>query len=70
MGNRWPTYEAYFRFVQDEWSMTQPEVRDSLSAHLIAEITAAGTPVVTEFPLVNKIVELCALGRYHPGWKR
>ena len=35
--------------------------------HLVDEIEAAGAPAFREFPFVNKIVELCAIGHYQEG---
>ena len=66
MGNGWQTYESYFRFVQGEWGATPLDFQKELLALLDGEIAAAGSPAFTDFPFVNKIVELCVIGRQHP----
>jgi hypothetical protein len=66
LGNRWPTYERYFCFVQAEWSTTSVEARERLTATLTSQIEATGQRVFMGFPMVNKIVELRLIGRRHP----
>jgi hypothetical protein len=67
LGNRWPTYAAYFGVVQDEWGSTSPATRADLSRELTRLIEASGKPVFSGFPMTNKIVELLLMGRHHPG---
>jgi hypothetical protein len=67
LGGSWPSYETYFRFVQDEWSATQEATRAELEAALKTLIESAGRPAFPGFPMVNKIVELRLMGRRHPG---
>jgi len=67
LGGSWPSYETYFRFVQDEWSATQPATQAELEAALRTLIESAGRPAFPGFPMVNKIVELRLMGRRHPG---
>ncbi|MHB8288686.1 MAG: hypothetical protein ACYDEY_05535 [Acidimicrobiales bacterium] len=66
LGGSWSTYEAYFRFVQEEWASTSGTTRAELVAALAALIEATGTEVFSEFPMANKIVELRVIGRRHP----
>lgn len=66
MGNRWPTYEAYFGVVQDEWGSTSTGTQADLVKELTRAIEAADAPVFSGFPMTNKIVELRLIGRYHP----
>jgi hypothetical protein len=42
LGNKWPTYEAYFRFVQDEWNTTGPSARADLVTDRIVELRLMG----------------------------
>jgi hypothetical protein len=65
LGNRWSTYEAYFRFVQNEWATTEPNDRIAMTTRVVERIQATGAPVGAAFPLVNKIVELRLIGRQH-----
>jgi hypothetical protein len=67
LGNRWPTYEAYFRFAQQQWEDTDRAARDELVAELTRLIEATGQEVSAEFPMVTKIIELRLIGRRHPG---
>lgn len=66
LGNRWPTYEAYFGVVQDEWGSTGTATRADLVKELTRLMEAAGEPVFSGFPVTNKIVELRLMGRHHP----
>lgn len=70
LGDAWPTYERYFRFVQQEWAGTPEEVRAALAAELQRQIEAAGASIFDGFPTVNKIVELRLIGRRHPSASR
>ncbi len=62
MGNPWPTYERYFRYVQGEWSATPLGTQAALKDQLVAHVNAAGGPIFDGFPIVTKIVELCVIG--------
>lgn len=66
LGNRWPTYEMYFRYVQDEWASTETIDRTTMITRVTERIEATGAAVFPGFPLVNKIVELRLIGRHHP----
>jgi hypothetical protein len=63
MGNRFPTYRAYFESVQGEWSSTPEETRALLVAELDGLI---GSDKILRYPATNKLVELCLIGRHHP----
>ena len=66
MGNKWPTYEDYFRFVQHEWESADPATREELVAELTRLIIEApGQAVSAEFPMINKITELRPIGQRH-----
>jgi len=67
LGNAWPTYERYFRFVQQVWAATPTDARTELAAELGRQIEATGAPVFGGFPMVNKVVELRLIGRRHPS---
>ncbi len=67
LGNRWSTYEGYFRHVQDERSTNAPAIREDLIDALTGQIEATGAEPFFGFPMVNKIVELWLMGRHHPG---
>lgn len=66
LGNKWRTYEDYFRFVQHEWESTDPATQEELVAELTRLIIGAkGQAVSAEFPMINKITELRLIGRRH-----
>jgi len=67
LGNRWPTYEAYFRAVQEIWAETDPEVQEELVSVLRKLIESASSVVFTAYPMINKIVELRLIGQNHQG---
>jgi hypothetical protein len=67
LGNSWPSYENYFKYVQAEWESTNAGTRDLLIAELTRVIEECGHPVFAEFPMINKIVELRLMGRRHPA---
>jgi len=67
LGNRWRTYEAYFRCVQEEWAATDPATREELVQTVKALIEQTGQQVFSGFPMTNKIVELRLIGRRHPA---
>jgi len=65
-GSHWRRYEQYFMRVRSEWAATDDDSRCALIDHMSSAVEAAGAPVVPEFPMVNKIVELRLIGRQHP----
>jgi hypothetical protein len=65
MGGRWKTYGDYFKFVQDEWSTTDPVTQAALVTGLI-EATGL-KELFSGFPVTNKVVELRLIGRRHHG---
>ena len=65
--DRWPTYAAYFRYVQNEWDATSPATRDELAAEVTRLIGVTGQDVSGKFPMINKITELWMIGRCHPS---
>lgn len=65
LGNRWPTYEAYFGFVQQTWQATDPVTLGDLVVRMTTAVEATGREVFSGFPMVNKITELCLMGRHH-----
>jgi hypothetical protein len=69
LGNRWPTYEDYFRFVQEEWQSTDSATRVQLVAEVTRAIEATGQQVYPGFPMTNKIIELRLIGRHRPKVK-
>lgn len=66
LGSGWRTYKAYFKYVQAEWQSTNPTTQDKLIAELTRLIEEIGRPVFHGFPMINKIIELRLIGRYHP----
>jgi hypothetical protein len=65
IGGRWQTYEDYFKFVQDEWSSTDPDTQTALVTGLI-EATGQ-KELFSGFPVTNKVIELRLMGRRHRG---
>ena len=65
-GNRWPRYQQYFNHVQSLWASTPDDTRTSLMAAMNEAVEIAGANLNSEFPMVNKIVELRLIGRPHP----
>jgi hypothetical protein len=63
LGGRWETYEAYFTFVQDEWTRTDSVTRSALVARLVE--AAQVRELFSGFPVINKITELRLIGRRH-----
>lgn len=62
MGNPYPTYAACFNAYRSEWFSTDEATRQSLAtqlAHLI------GASLDDGYPIKNKVVELCLIGRNH-----
>ena len=60
LGGRWLTYKAYFEFVQNEWTSTDPITRSALVTELVE--TADVKPLFSGFPVINKITELRLMG--------
>jgi hypothetical protein len=67
LGNRWQTYEKYFRHVQVEWASTDRADQTGVINMLTDRIKATGASIFPGYPLVNKAVELRLMGRQHPG---
>ena len=61
MGNPYATYEAGFNAYRREWLSTDEAVREALVARLAGRIEA---PLAEDFPMTNKVVELCLIGRH------
>jgi hypothetical protein len=64
LGNRWRTYEDYFKRIQDEWRSTTSTTRTDLITELTRLIQAEGEQIFAGFPTVNKIVELRLIGKH------
>jgi hypothetical protein len=62
MGNPFPTYEASFTAFKWEWLSTDAITRQTLGSRLTDLIDA---PLTAGYPIKNKIVELCLIGRKH-----
>lgn len=61
MGNPYPTYEACFEAYRREWLSTEAATREALTRRLTELI---GEPLADGYPLRNKVVELCLIGRH------
>lgn len=59
-----PTYRAHFEGVQREWASTPLDMREEL--HDVLE-TLIDAPLAPGYPLTNKVVELCLIGRRQGG---
>jgi len=70
LGNRWLTYEDYFKCIQDEWRSTAPAARTDLITELTRLVEAEGGQMFAGFPMINKIVELRLIGRNQRGTGR
>jgi hypothetical protein len=55
-----PSYRAHFEGVQNDWATTPADTRDELRAALLSRI---GAPLAPSYPVINKIVEICLIGR-------
>ncbi len=55
-------YGAHYEAVQREWESTPDHVQQELRAALAVQVREPLTPT---FPVVNKIVEICLIGRRH-----
>jgi len=60
MGNPFPTYEACFTTFRAEWLSTDEITRQALVFRLAELIDA---PLADGYPIKNKIVEICLIGR-------
>jgi hypothetical protein len=65
IGGIWQTYEDYFKFVQDEWSTTDPDTQAALVAALTEAVGVK--ELFPGFPVTNKVIELRLMGRRHPS---
>jgi hypothetical protein len=54
------SYQAHYELVQAEWAAADDALRDRLKTRMVTEV---GTHPSEAFPTVNKIVELCLIGR-------
>ena len=60
MGNPYSTYEACFIAYRREWLFTDEVTREALVSRLAQLISA---PLCDGYPMKNKVVELCLIGR-------
>jgi hypothetical protein len=67
LGNRWLTYEKYFRHVQDEWAITDDADRSAMIMAITDRVKRTGASVFSGYPYVTKLVELRLIGRQHPS---
>ena len=59
-------YHNYFELVQETWAATSAEDQEILRTRLTTLVQArSGEPLYSDFPIVNKIVELRLIGRRH-----
>jgi hypothetical protein len=65
-GNKWPRYQLYFEYVQSLWATTPEDTRTDLIGIMTKILKGAGAKLDSDFPMVNKIVELQLIGRQHP----
>jgi hypothetical protein len=56
------SYKGHFEGVQREWAATPAAIREELHAALTSKIRV---PLAPSYPLTNKVVELCLIGRCH-----
>lgn len=56
-------YRAHYEAVQREWESTPEHVQQELRSALVEQV---GAPLTPTFPVINKIVEICLIGRRHP----
>jgi hypothetical protein len=66
LGNRWLTYERYFRQVQEEWASTDKADRSAMITAITERVESTGASVFSGYPYVTKLVELRLIGRQHP----
>ncbi len=60
------SYETYFAEVHRKWSAINVQVQGELIAELTSRIERCGASLYEKYPFVNKIVELCSIGRRNP----
>ncbi|GAA0936504.1 hypothetical protein [Virgisporangium aurantiacum] len=59
-------YGSYFNHVKDTWNSTDRSDQQALRARLALLIESrSGRPMVSGYPVVNKIVELRLIGQHH-----
>jgi hypothetical protein len=64
MGSGGRAYEDHFNRVRELWrSAPQEDLKALLQKHFERQ----GADMFSGFPVANKIVELCLIGRRHPG---
>jgi hypothetical protein len=56
------SYRQYFEQVQQEWATTPSDLHSQLRNGLAGLITP---PLTLNYPMVNKVVEICIIGRAH-----
>ena len=64
MGNPFRTYELYYISGRAEWLGTAAATQEDLTALLIHEI---GVPLIANYPMKCKLIELCMIGRRNNG---
>ena len=62
MGNPYATYAQCFNAYKREWSLAPEELKRELTGRLRDLI---GKPIDDGYPLKNKAIELCLIGRCH-----
>jgi hypothetical protein len=62
MGNRHAHYRDHYQSVRDAWLTTSPATQRVLRQEMT---NAVGGPLAADYPVVNKAVELCLIGRRH-----
>ena len=70
LGNRWLTYEKYFRHVQHEWAITDDADTSAMIMAITDRVERTGASVFSGYPYVTKLVELRLIGRQHPSMDR
>jgi len=62
MGSPFATYAACYAAYQREWRLTDERIRRELTLRMRELI---GAPLTDAFPMKNKVIELCLIGRNH-----
>jgi hypothetical protein len=62
LGNPFPTYAACFNAYRREWLSTDSATRRLLTTQMNHRI---GAPLADGYPIKNKVIELCLIGRNH-----
>jgi hypothetical protein len=55
-------YRAHYEAVRHEWESTSESVQQDLRTALVEQVGSRLTPT---FPVTNKVVEICLIGRRH-----